>query len=84
VRFAIDGRDARAALNLGLTVEWVFVRLSPNKNVNLYMRVHPCVVFVACETCGAVVDEPCRGKNGPTTYTHKTRRQEWTRRKKEG
>lgn len=81
MKLAIDARDARGALNLGLTVEWVFVRLTPAKNVNLYMRVHPCVVFVKCPYCGAKIDQPCLGMNGPMTNTHSSRRQAWTKSK---
>jgi len=56
---------------------WLFVRL-PIRG-GLYIRTHPCVASVACPTCGAAREEPCKSgprdrDQGPKTEAHYQRR----------
>ena len=52
----------------------------------LWLRVHPCILFVPCE-CGAKAQKPCRGsEGGEISGTHWYRRkdyQEWKKKRKE-
>ena len=53
-------------------VLWAFV---PHPETSgWWLRCHPAVLIEACETCGAKRGQPCKGKTGYSSYTHRTRR----------
>ena len=48
----------------------------------VWVRTHPCVLYIACPHCKAQEGELCKGKRYPVSETHHSRRRAFTQAKR--